>query len=107
MKDLVPFVQLPPELEQYDRSRLETLKRSPRRSLNAVNDTFDLIGGVPRLALWADANPTDFYTKVWNRTLQTNAQVEHSGEIKITTAIPRGPLDDDYIDVTPAPSDEK
>jgi hypothetical protein len=107
MKDLVPFVQLPPELEQYDRTRLESLKRSPKRSLNAVNDTFDLIGGVPRLAVWADANPTDFYTKIWNRTLQTNAQVEHSGEIVIRTAIPRGPLDGEYEDVTPAPSDEE
>jgi hypothetical protein len=106
MKDLVPFVELPPALQEYDRTRLETLKRSPKRSLNAVNDTFDLIGGVPRLAIWADENPTDFYTKIWNRTLQTNAQVEHSGEITIRTAIPRGPLDGDFTDVTPEPSDE-
>jgi hypothetical protein len=52
--------------------------------------------------LWADANPTDFYTKIWNRTLQTNQQVEHSGEITIRAAIGPGPLDD-VIDVTPEP----
>jgi hypothetical protein len=51
--------------------------------------------------LWADQNPTDFYTKIWNRTLQTNQQVEHSGEITIRAAIGPGPLDD-IIDVTPS-----
>jgi hypothetical protein len=96
MKDLVPSP------DPYDSTRLETLHRSPRRSLNAVHDTFDLMGGVPRLMLWADANPTDFYTKIWNRTLQTNQQVEHSGEITIRAAIGPGPLDD-VIDVTPEP----
>ena len=27
----------------------------------AVKSVFELIGGVPRMALWADQNPTDFY----------------------------------------------
>ncbi len=38
--------------------------RSPTVKQNIVeqfNSTFQLIGGVPRLALWADKNPTAFY----------------------------------------------
>lgn len=101
MKDLVPA-----DLTNYDPTRLETVKRNSKRSLNIVHDVHDLIGGVPRMAIWAAENPTDFYTKIWNRTIQTNAAVEHSGEITIRTAIPRTPLDGEYEDVTPTP-DEK
>lgn len=38
--------------------------RSPSIKQNIIeqfNSTFNLIGGVPRLALWADKNPTAFY----------------------------------------------
>lgn len=86
----------------YAPTRLdESRKSASRRSLNAVQDVFDLVGGVPRLAIWADRNPTDFYTKIWNRTIQSNQAVEHSGEIVIRTAIPRSPLDGEFEDVTP------
>lgn len=85
---------------QYDPTRLETVKRSPKRSLNATHDAFDLIGGVPRLAHWAHHNPGEFFTKIWGKTLQSASQVEHSGEITIRTAIPRTPLDGEYEDVT-------
>lgn len=88
---------------QYDERRLDLPAPRPTRSLRAVHDTFDLIGGVPRLALWADKNPSDFYTKIWAKTIPTNVQNEHSGEITIRTAIPRGPLDGEYTDATPEP----
>jgi hypothetical protein len=83
---------------QYDPAKLDESRKSPagRRAANAVSDAFDLIGGVPRLAVWADENPTDFYTKIWNRSIQTNQQVEHSGELVIRTAIPRSPLDGEW-----------
>lgn len=92
--------------QHYDPSRLDTVKRSPKRSLNATHDAFDLIGGVPRLAHWAHHNPGEFFTKIWGKTLQSNAAVEHSGEIVIRTAIPRTPLDGEWEDAEAAPSDE-
>src|SRR4051812_26206729 len=30
-----------------------------------VLSTFEMIGGLPRMASWADDNPTDFYTKLF------------------------------------------
>jgi hypothetical protein len=41
-------------------------KRLPKalkgqKAADAFQSAFDLIGGVPRLALWADKNPTAFY----------------------------------------------
>ena len=100
MTDQLParFYDGPPI--EYDVTRLESVKRSTRRSLNAVHDSFDLIGGVPRLAEWADRNIGEFYTKIWARTIQANQAVEHSGEITIRAAVGPGPLDD-IIDVTP------
>lgn len=84
----------------YDVSRLETVKRSPRRTNNAVHDAFDLIGGVPRLAVWADKNPGEFFTKILPKTLQSHQQQEHSGVITIVSKVPRTAIDGEYVDVT-------
>ena len=50
-----------------------------QRAADAFQHAFDLIGGVPRLALWADKNPTAFfslYSKLIPSSIQ--AQVNHS-----------------------------
>lgn len=88
----------------YDVSRLDTVKRSPRRTNNAVQDAFDLIGGVPRLAVWADKNPGEFFTKLLPKTLQSHQQQEHSGVITIVSKVPKTAIDGEYTDVTPQPS---
>jgi hypothetical protein len=65
-----------------------------KRVVNAFQDAFELIGGVPRLAHWADQSPSAFY-KLYARLLPTTAQqqLEHSGEIIVKHVLPRGPLD--------------
>lgn len=104
-EDKLPAVLVPPELEEvarfYDVSRLERIRHSTRRSNTAVQDTFDLIGGVPALAVWADANRGEFYTKLYTKTIQGNLQQEHSGEITVYSKVPRTAIDGDYEDVTP------
>lgn len=62
--------------------------------VNAFHEAFELIGGVPRLAHWADQSPSAFY-KLYARLLptQANQQLEHSGEIRIKHVLPKGPLD--------------
>ena len=101
------LVSLPGSLEyqelalHYDRSRLDRRQPKAGRINIAISDTFDLVGGVPRLAVWADQNYSEFATKLLPRLIQTQQQTEHSGEITIRTAIPRSPLDGDFEDVTP------
>ena len=65
-----------------------------QRVVSAFHDAFELIGGVPRLAHWADGHPTDFF-KLYARLLPAEAgqHVTHDGEIKVIHSIPRGPLD--------------
>ena len=36
---------------------------------NAVMTVFQQIGGTDAMALWADANQTDFYTKLFGKTM--------------------------------------
>ena len=69
------------------------LKR--QRVVNAFQDAFELIGGVPRLAHWADTHPTDFY-KLYARLLPAEAskKVTHDGGVVIKHVLPRGPLDE-------------
>lgn len=67
---------------------------------------FEQIGGLDRMAKWADTNPTDFYTKLYPKIMSRTAQVDVSGSITIDEAISRlergtEPVDADYSEVTP------
>lgn len=69
------------------------LKRN--RVVNAFTDAFELIGGVARLAHWADSHPTDFF-KLYARLLPAEAskKITHDGGVVIKHVLPRGPLDE-------------
>lgn len=87
----------------------KSLTRLPRRDfsrrqvLEALDEAFQLIGGVPRLAMWAHVNPTEFY-KLWGKTIPAASQMEVMGKLThiIRPALPRSALDGDYEEV---PSD--
>lgn len=50
---------------------------------------FEMIGGVPRLAVWADTNPSEFF-KLYGRLLPTSSTSELDGasELIIRHALP-------------------
>ena len=52
-----------------------------------VLSCFEQIGGLQRMAHWADSNPTDFYTKLFPKMIQRSAQVDVSGHVTIDDAI--------------------
>ena len=54
-----------------------------------VLSCFEQIGGLPRMADWADQNPTDFYTKLFPKMISKTAQVDHTGSITLDDAISR------------------
>ena len=62
--------------------------------VNAFVNAFELIGGVPRLALWAHSHPTDFY-KLYSRLLpsQASSALGESTDIVIKHVLPRSELD--------------
>ena len=63
--------------------------------VRAFTSAFELIGGVPRLALWAHTDPTTFY-KLYARLLpsQASSALGESNTLVIKHVLPRGPLDD-------------
>ena len=76
-----------------------TVPRNPsikrEQVVNAFLDAFQLIGGTPRLALWADENPTEFF-KLWAKLAprQVEQETKHDGGLKILHVLPRGKLDE-------------
>lgn len=62
------------------------------RVVNAFQDAFELIGGTPRLAIWADDNPTEFY-RLYSKLMPKEQHTETSGATTIRHILPRGPLD--------------
>lgn len=54
-----------------------------------VMSCFAQIGGLERMALWADGNPTDFYTKLFPKMISRSQQVDVSGTLTIDDAITR------------------
>lgn len=50
---------------------------------------YEQMGGLSRMAAWADTNPTDFYTKLMPKLIQRSTQVDVSGTVTIDDAISR------------------
>lgn len=61
--------------------------------VNAFQEAFRLIGGVPRMALWANANPDKFYPLYSKLLPSTSISIGDNAQVIIQHAIPPGPLD--------------
>ncbi len=53
----------------------------------AVLTVFEQIGGINRMAEWADENPEAFFTKSFSKIITAPKQVEHTGTVRIEDAI--------------------
>lgn len=63
-----------------------------------VMSCFEQIGGLPRMANWADENPTDYFTKIFPKMISRSQQVDVSGTLTIDDAITRLERMDDVIE---------
>lgn len=70
--------------------RSADLKR--KQVVNAFQDAFELIGGTPRLAIWADENPTEFY-RLYSKLMPKESTTETTGSTTVRHILPRGNLD--------------
>jgi hypothetical protein len=85
-------------------TRLPKRKFDPARVNEAFEEAFELIGGVPRLALWAHNNQGEFY-KLYGKMITSNIKADHNHAFQILPPLPRSALDGDYTDVTPESTD--
>jgi hypothetical protein len=58
-----------------------------RHSGAVVLTVFEQIGGVARMAEWADENPGEFYTKMFTKIISSPRQVEVTGKVTIEEAV--------------------
>lgn len=69
--------------------------------VNAFQNAFQMMGGVPRLALWANANPDKFYPLYARLMPSTSINITSEGnKLVIEHAVPSSPLDD-FTDLMP------
>jgi hypothetical protein len=71
-----------------------------------VMSVFEQIGGVQRMASWADSNPTDYFTKIFPKMISRSQQVDVSGTLTIDDAITRlerqgGMIEAEFREVEP------
>ena len=72
------------------------------RMASGIVETFDMIGGVPRLAHWANDHPGYFYTKILPKVLPNVQDIKHGGTVNVVfhQAIPPSPLDGEITDAS-------
>jgi hypothetical protein len=56
----------------------QLMQSAGKRSRQMVQDAFQMIGGVEAFAQWAQDNPTDFYTKLFSKTITTESEISHN-----------------------------
>jgi hypothetical protein len=97
-EDLIPVSE---DMSFQDISKnyleLRARKRGPLKReaiARAYSDAFELIGGVPRLALFGNANPEAFY-KLHARLIPSESKQQFDGRIEIVGFIQPTALDED------------
>jgi hypothetical protein len=67
----------------------EAYQHVGRYAGGVVMAVFEQMGGVERMKVWADGNPTDFYTKIFPKMISRSQQIDVSGTLTIDDAISR------------------
>lgn len=65
---------------QKTKRKDKTVKRE--EIARAYDDAFELIGGVPRLALWAHEDPREFY-KLHAKLIPTEQKTQFDGTVRV------------------------
>lgn len=65
----------------------ELMQAAGKYARNAVLTAFDMIGGVNALAEWGRANKTDFYTKVFTKTITREVDVKDERSVEDLLAL--------------------
>jgi hypothetical protein len=67
----------------------EAYQHVGRYAGSVVMAVFEQIGGINRMAAWADSNYTDYATKLFPKMISRSQQVDVSGTLTIDDAISR------------------
>lgn len=79
-------------------------------SRGVVRSVFESIGGVERMAEWADENPAEFYTKIFAKTITRETEISASEGVealleRLDAAEDAGEIIDADFEVLPGEAD--
>lgn len=93
-RELPPLVWDAPELTaRYNELKLPRRKVDKDKVAAQFADVFELIGGVPRMALWAHENQDEFY-KLYARLLPQQMQQKMEGKLELVCSVKPTKLDE-------------
>jgi len=72
-----------------------------QKAANAFQQAFELIGGVPRLALWADKNPSAFFA-LYSKMIPSTVKAEVDTTLRIELKYSNPAFNQQVIDATPS-----
>lgn len=77
------------------------LPKERSKVAEAFQDAFELVGGVPRLAMFADENYSEF-SRLYARMIPRDVDLNVKGTINIVPALPPTPLDGEFVECGPS-----
>lgn len=93
--DLSPFLSDPAKVAGSF-NQIPKKQAQKQRVIQALAEAFEIVGGVPRLALWADKNYGEFMKIIGKQIpvlVQNSIGIQANGPVTIVSAIPRSDLD--------------
>jgi hypothetical protein len=64
-----------------------------RQVVSTILETFHLVGGINKFAVWAQENPDQFYA-MWSKQAPKSEDLSDGGALKVIHVVPRSALDD-------------
>lgn len=88
----------PPAIRKDEGAVMEHMGKYSR---SVVRSVFESIGGIERMAEWADENPGEFYTKMFAKTITRETEVSTTEGVdalldRLDRAEEQGIIDADY-----------
>ena len=89
-------------LEQFGLSKKKLPKElKGQKAADAFQHAFELIGGIPRLALWADKNPTAFFS-LYSKLIPATVKAQIDAKLEVNIKYSNPAFNQPIIDVGPS-----
>lgn len=100
-KPLLPGNPAGGQLRTFGDADGAVIAHAGRYAREIVLITFEMIGGVDAMAHWARANPTEFYTRIFTKTITRETELTAGKGIEdLLAALDRGAHNGDPSQVT-------
>ena len=101
--ELSPFLSDPAKVAG-SMNRIPKKQAQKQRLIQAMAEAFEIVGGVPRLALYADKNYGEFLKIIGKQIpvlVQNSIGIQANGPVTIVSAIPASTLDGEVLENRP------